>query len=1079
VKLDFDVVGVDGTRSTSAAPAPRVELYGPGDIIGIDVQRSDTELSGAVSRLEPRDGVTNFEPNYLACIEFLDEDFPWRYTPAPGTAGGARLAPWLALVVLKDDDECRLHRKEAEQPLDFITIENDGGRAFPNPDTMWAWAHVHVNASLTGSAVVATNAASVAAALDAGVTANPDSAYSRIVCPRRLEPDTTYRACLVPAFESGRLAGLGLPLDTVTSAVQPAWPVAGPQNGTSFPVYITWTFRTGVIGDFEYLARLLRPRTVHSSVGVRPIDVSAPHAVLAGVDGATGGVLALGGALRAPRRLMSPEDRAAAEAQDRWATPYPVPFQRDLASLINLADRYGIETSAQANADLPAVSAVAGDDPVITPPLYGRWHALTDRLLSGRTGAPAPHIRNWVHELNLDPRFRVAAGLGVRVIQDRQEDFMNAAWAQVGQVLESNRRMRLMKVAQHVAYIVRRKVIGAIAEANPARMLMLTAPLHSRVMAVRGEGAMTLRAQTAASAVTATLFSGPLRRIARPRGRIARAVNLPGQGGMGALIDRIDRGELPLVPTKVTPAGAPTIAALSNRAASAIAPPWLLQLLVTSPWLVPMVAVFAFLLALILWFAGLGTIAVALLLVGAATGLWLRQRQQRLAGARGMREENQTPAAIAGLRRSPDFTIAAAKDSPGITLRATGADSPEAQRFKSGLADAAALLQATVAADAIGENGPGRAPLEIANAAAITMAAIDPAHTFPRRATAVVRVPERFRQEMVEDGIVEAMAYPIFDTPMFRPLSELSAEFLVPNINKVDNNSVTLLETNQPFIEAYMVGLNHEFGRELLWREYPTDQRGSYFRQFWEVSTAGAETQQQLDALKERLRDIPPLDQWRLHSRLGDHDHRAGNHEDLVLVIRGELLKRYPGAVIYAHAAAWQLDEAGRPDATRPRVLAALSAQEEDDPPSSKLRLPLFSAKLEPDISFLGFDLTEDAARGSDSASGSAGWFFVIKERPGEPRFGFDDSSSQPLAVWSDLGWDLALAPGEICMTPGRAQPLSVAAGQVPGDRQDQHDEDVAIIWNQDVSAADLAYILFQPPVRIAIHAREMLGGGA
>ena len=43
------------------------------------------------------------------------------------------------------------------------------------------------------------------------------------------------------------------------------------------------------------------------------------------------------------------------------------------------------------------------------------------------------------------------------------------------------------------------------------------------------------------------------------------------------------------------------------------------------------------------------------------------------------------------------------------------------------------------------------------------------------------------------------------------------------------------METNQRFIEAYMVGLNYEFARKLLWREYPTDQRGSYFRQFWSV----------------------------------------------------------------------------------------------------------------------------------------------------------------------------------------------------------------------------------------------------
>ena len=56
-----------------------------------------------------------------------------------------------------------------------------------------------------------------------------------------------------------------------------------------------------------------------------------------------------------------------------------------------------------------------------------------------------------------------------------------------------------------------------------------------------------------------------------------------------------------------------------------------------------------------------------------------------------------------------------------------------------------------------------------------------------------------------------------------------------------------------------MVGLNHEFARKLLWREYPTDQRGSYFRQFWDVrsviNTAGLSE----DALKEKLYDIPEL----------------------------------------------------------------------------------------------------------------------------------------------------------------------------------------------------------------------------
>ena len=71
------------------------------------------------------------------------------------------------------------------------------------------------------------------------------------------------------------------------------------------------------------------------------------------------------------------------------------------------------------------------------------------------------------------------------------------------------------------------------------------------------------------------------------------------------------------------------------------------------------------------------------------------------------------------------------------------------------------------------------------------------------------------------------MAYPEIDIPMYEPLKKLSDELFLPNLNLIPQNTITLLETNQSFIEAYMVGLNHEFARELLWREYPTDQRGS------------------------------------------------------------------------------------------------------------------------------------------------------------------------------------------------------------------------------------------------------------
>ena len=95
-------------------------------------------------------------------------------------------------------------------------------------------------------------------------------------------------------------------------------------------------------------------------------------------------------------------------------------------------------------------------------------------------------------------------------------------------------------------------------------------------------------------------------------------------------------------------------------------------------------------------------------------------------------------------------------------------------------------------------------------------------------------IPGRL-EAALEEEFDEIMHHPVIDVPMYKPLEELSKEFFMPNLALIPQNSVTAVETNQSFIEAYMVGLNHEFARELLWREYPTDQRGSVFRQFWDV----------------------------------------------------------------------------------------------------------------------------------------------------------------------------------------------------------------------------------------------------
>jgi len=45
-------------------------------------------------------------------------------------------------------------------------------------------------------------------------------------------------------------------------------------------------------------------------------------------------------------------------------------------------------------------------------------------------------------------------------------------------------------------------------------------------------------------------------------------------------------------------------------------------------------------------------------------------------------------------------------------------------------------------------------------------------------------------------------------------------------------------------------------------------------------------------------------------------------------------------------------------------------------------------------------------------------------------------------------------------------------------EKTDQYAEDRALTWNAQINAADVAYILYQAPVLVAVHAREMLGDG-
>ncbi|MFL6139402.1 MAG: hypothetical protein ACJ74O_16585 [Frankiaceae bacterium] len=1004
--IDWNKLG-DGPQSTPL-PSREVALYGPGDVIGLDAR--------AIVRMEPRPGITNFEANYLAFVELYDEDLPWRYTPAPPdpaepTAAKRRLLPWLALVVLAEGEFDDPGGVPPGKPLPLVSVADLD--LFPPAADQWAFAHVHVNRGLADVGIESDDAGAVLSRLDGVLAENPDLASSRLLSPRHLASDTAYHAFLMPAFEAGRLAGLGLDPRHAPGAAASAWePYAGREEPSSFCYYHRWSYRTGIVGDFEQLVRLLRPRVADARVGQRDMDVRHPGPTIPGVtDPALHGVLRLGGALKVPEEDLDADEKADAQRYEDWDQPPPHPFQTALAALVNLADDY-------------RTGAAANPDPVITPPLYGQWHALTSRLLDATVPGAAG---NWVHELNLDPRFRVAAGLGTGVVQQNQEAYVAAAWDQVGDVLEANRRIRMGHLAREVAGSWHRRHLAAQVAADPGRVLTLTAPVHRRVTT----GGATVWHTTRTSSVGPAPVSAAMRRIARPAARLARAASTDGAAGSadaGSLLVRMARDEITAAPPKQAPSGVPTM-------------PVLLASLAKAARDVP----------------GADLHALEL----------LDDRRLR-------------PDLLANLWHLPGFTIAPVGRDHQVPKRGEE-DSPTAARFKAAALDNAELVRASAVA---GREEP-RAPFDVNGTAAAVLAALHPDVTIPRRVLAGLSVPGRLR-DLVAVQFREVMAYPEIDVPMYKPLVDLGTELFVPNLNLIADNSITLLETNRRFIESYLVGLNHEFARELLWREYPTDQQGSYFRQFWDPASQLSLPGEAPEQRRERLRDVPPLHQWTLASALGGHDNRRPTaqpgEEDLILVIRGELLKRYPTAVIYAQRAEWVRDAGGHIDDTSERRLAELTPDEEASPPAMKVRTPLYEAKVDPDVYFFGFDLTAAQARGGtgEHDTDDPGWFFVIRERPGEPRFGLDIERDGPLEAWNDLAWPDALPAGAAFLPVGagaiaHALPAAMSAGN---EKHEQWQDDRALHWGADLTASEVAYILYQAPVLVAVHAHEMLGHG-
>lgn len=603
-----------------------------------------------------------------------------------------------------------------------------------------------------------------------------------------------------------------------------------------------------------------------------------------------------------------------------------------------------------------------GVNPIVAPPTYGCWHVGRHVL---ETSAVPPAVLPWLDELNLDPRHRAVAALGAAVVQGQQEELMAAAWEQLGDIERINQMRRQAQLGRAVNSVYHSKHFRRFSEET---LIKVVAPAQSRLLVETIEAnnqkkRALLSQRIAQSALPDRAVSATLRKLARARSPVS---------------------------ARFQPAGAAPIAILA-----------------TLNTLTPIVTAQR----------SAGDLVTLDQVTDALTGTVAPQ----------LKPIARFDRILTALKTAPklgDFTIAPEGSAKRglLSFKPPGSpDSAEAAAFR----EAAAAHQNYLAQAAISSSSFSLfGPINMQATKEPLLRSIDPERTIKTRVQFSLDISGP--DEIAGDPLEPILDAPEFPQPMYEALRDLSQDFLFPGLDQTPPNTITLLETNSKFVESFLVGLNVEMNREFLWRNYPTDQRGAFFRQFWDTSSGSGQ------------RDIKRIHEWGDKIQLGQNA-KAG--DNLVLLIRGELLRRYPNTVIYAVAA---VKKDGKLD---------LSTKPEDE------KHPLFRGSLNPDVTFLGFDLKRE------DAVADPGWFFVIQQQPTEPRFGLDVADFgkplPPLTNWNNLSWrHLATTEDEL-----RALSHASVKTQLP--------KIVPAEWGRN--SAHQAYITLQRPARIAIHGKEML----
>ncbi|NOQ62928.1 MAG: hypothetical protein GQ582_00265 [Methyloprofundus sp.] len=1042
-----------------------INLLGPGDVLGINPSQ--------IVRQEPSPNETNVEPNYFCHVEFSAPELPWQFTPASAD-NKQRLRPWMVLVVVRVQQGVEL---SSAAPLPILSINSPANcrQELPSLEESHAWAHIQS----IGSHAVAT----------------PDSvakhlSVSRLICPRRLVKHTRYIACVVPAFDAGVAAGLGLDFNENTIAA--AWD--DNTDSIRLPVYHSWQFSTGDKGDFESLIGQIKPSLPPpEALRGRQMYVGRAGAGLTELDLNANSVVPWESALQA--RPPTAEQRANSDIQSD--------LESSLEGFVNLGGKRVLSPAGLNEQQSSILSA----------PLYARWSG-GRHLIPSQNSSP-----RWMRTLNISPTTRAAAGVGVRLVQVNQEIYVRQAWQQIGAVKEANARIRRNRMAGLIGERIKQRHIEP---RNPVDLLQFISPMSRRLRLDQE----SLYHRIANSRLTESLIDPAFRKAFRPQAKLVRhlettqiaedistqALTLaleqesfmqvnetPLDGAIGAsLLNELRNntgleGSLVSLPdaeglfvarelvegilqANSMGSGAGIVGEVFNKR-----PP------VQRFGMIRERDSIAFSLAGI---AGVSTgietpVEASLKVMDSATGsLKSLDSTLRLRTQDGQEYLGQTPLTpqLSSTLAMRSFQLARTsytgsallyfgKDTRRRRLLAIGDSTafngvPQYKRLysrdykayiapqihvilpndsifgrtQSYSASRIAFSEATkrdlAGLVAVADKPETATDFDLLATNTQILTAIDPQVFALKRLDVEISGWGQQEDPRSQDFLAQPIfAAPNFPEPLVYKLAELNPDFILPGLKNLDNNSVTAVATNPRFIESLMIGANHEIGSELTWRGYPTDRRATCFRRFWDRESA----------------DIPAIHTWQLEAELG-HSLAGSGQSELVIAIRGDLLRRFPNMVIGIAPAEWADD--GERTLSLPL-----------EPP--QFMMPIFSADLQPDIALRGFNIASSVARGqterpenSANVQEGAGYYLVFTEAMGAPRFGLDVFSAElnlASLAWNHMPENSSHARFNAFGHSGRSF------------------ENGLFHWGGNSDSANMAALTFQQAMIVYVHIDEML----